>query len=37
VFRYKREFEPGAMACVLEFYKTRRFFCHAVWDEPSLA
>ncbi len=37
VFRYKREFEPGAMACVLEFYKTRRFLCHAVWDEPALA
>lgn len=32
VFRYKREFEPDAMACVLEFYKTRRFLCHAVWD-----
>lgn len=36
VFRYKREFEPGAMACVLEFYKTRRFLCYAIWDAPSL-
>lgn len=33
VFRYKREFEPGAMACVLEFYRTRRFLCHSVWEE----
>ena len=37
VFRYKREFDPAAMACVLAFYKTRRFLCHAVWDPPSLA
>ncbi len=37
VFRYKREFEPGAMACVLEFYKTRRFFCRGTWDDTSLA
>ena len=37
VFRYKREFEPDAMACVLEFYKSRRFLCHAIWDSASLA
>ena len=35
VFRYKREFEPGAMACVFDFYKSRRFLCHALWDIPD--
>ena len=36
VFRFKHSFEPDAMACVLEFYRTRKFLCHAIWDEPEI-